>query len=173
MIAATATLSDSPKLGTICFSTPACAGISVYPEDGQNAETLIRNADTAMYQAKEAGRLRYMFFRREMNLRAVERQSLEEDLQKALEREEFTLFYQPKFSVRTGRITGVEALLRWTHPTLGALPAERFIPIAEDSGLIMPIGSWVLREACVQARRWRDAGLPAISMAVNSSAVVA
>jgi len=146
-------------------------GVSVYPDDGSNAETLIKNADTAMYQAKESGRQSYQFFKPEMNARAVERQSIEEDLRRALQRQEFTLFYQPKVNLRTGTIKGAEALLRWRHPARGLVLPLQFIPIAEDSGLIVPIGRWVLREACRQARAWIDAGLPAMTMAVNVSAV--
>ena len=136
-------------------------GVSVYPDDGLDAETLIKNADTAMYQAKENGRQSYQFFKPAMNVRAVERQSIEESLRRALERQEFALHYQPKINLRTGEITGAEALLRWTHPTRGPVSPAQFIPVAEDCGLILPIGNWVLREACKQARAWVDAGLPA------------
>ena len=146
-------------------------GVSVFPDDGLDAETLIKNADTAMYQAKENGRQSYQFFKPSMNVRAVERQSIEESLRRALERQEFTLNYQPKISLRTGEITGAEALIRWTHPTRGPVSPAHFIPVAEDCGLILPIGNWVLREACRRARSWVDAGLPAISMAVNISAM--
>jgi diguanylate cyclase (GGDEF)-like protein/PAS domain S-box-containing protein len=146
-------------------------GVSVYPDDGLDAETLIKNADTAMYQAKENGRQSYRFFKPAMNVRAVERQSIEESLRRALEREEFALHYQPKIDLRTGAITGAEALIRWTHPTLGLVSPARFIPVAEDCGLILPIGAWVLREACGQARAWVDAGLPVTTMAVNVSAM--
>jgi diguanylate cyclase (GGDEF)-like protein/PAS domain S-box-containing protein len=146
-------------------------GVSVYPDDGLNAETLIKNADTAMYQAKENGRRSYQFFTPAMNARAVERQSIEECLRRALERQEFELHYQPKIDMQTGAITGAEALLRWTHPVRGRVAPADFIPIAEDCGLIVPIGKWVLRHACEQARAWVVEGLPAISMAVNVSAM--
>jgi diguanylate cyclase (GGDEF)-like protein/PAS domain S-box-containing protein len=149
----------------------ASIGVSVYPDDGTDAETLIKNADTAMYQAKENGRQGYQFFKPAMNVRAVERQSIEESLRRALERQEFALCYQPKVNLRTGKITGAEALLRWTHPTRGPIPPIQFIPVAEDCGLILPIGNWVLREACKQARVWLDAGLPLTTMAVNISAM--
>lgn len=149
----------------------ASIGVSVYPDDGLDAETLIRNADTAMYQAKANGRQSCQFFKPEMNARAVERQSIEESLRRALERKEFALHYQPKVSLVTGAITGAEALIRWTHPTRGSIPPEQFIPVAEDCGLILPIGSWVLREACEQARAWVDAGLPVTTMAVNVSSM--
>ena len=146
-------------------------GVSVYPDDGLDAETLIKNADTAMYQAKENGRQNYQFFKPAMNVRAVERQSIEESLRRALERREFALHYQPKVNLRTGEVTGAEALIRWTHPTRGPISPGQFIPVAEDCGLILPIGKWVLREACKQARAWVDAGLHLATIAVNISAV--
>ncbi|MGZ8851571.1 MAG: putative bifunctional diguanylate cyclase/phosphodiesterase [Thermoanaerobaculia bacterium] len=123
-----------------------------------------------MYQAKENGHQSYRFFTPAMNQRAVERQSIEESLRRGLERQEFVLHYQPKVDLRSGRITGVEALIRWTHPTRGAIPPAQFIPVAEDCGLIIPLGAWVLREACRQAREWARAGLPT-PMAVNVSAI--
>jgi diguanylate cyclase (GGDEF)-like protein/PAS domain S-box-containing protein len=146
-------------------------GISVYPEDGEDAETLIKNADTAMYHAKENGRNNFQFFKAEMNVRAVERQSLEGSLRRALERKEFLLHYQPKVNLETGEITGVEALIRWRQPDRGLVPPSQFVPIAEDCGLIIQIGRWVLREACRQARAWQDAGLPPVPITVNVSAV--
>ena len=149
----------------------ASIGVSVFADDGQNAETLIKNADTAMYQAKENGRRRYQFFTSSMNVRAVKRQSIEEDLRRAIERQEFELHYQPKVDLKEGVITGAEALIRWAHPTRGWVPPADFIPIAEDCALIVPIGRWVLRQACEQARAWLDAGLPATPIAVNVSAM--
>jgi diguanylate cyclase (GGDEF)-like protein len=146
-------------------------GVSVYPDDGVDAETLIKNADTAMYQAKANGRQSYQFFKPSMNARAVERQSIEEGLRRALERQEFTLHYQPKVNLRTGQITGAEALLRWTNPIQGSVSPAQFIPVAEDCGLILPIREWVLREACQQAQAWLVAGLPLGTMAVNISAM--
>jgi diguanylate cyclase (GGDEF)-like protein/PAS domain S-box-containing protein len=146
-------------------------GLSVYPDDGLDAETLIKNADTAMYQAKENGRQSYQFFKPVMNVRAVERQSIEESLRRALERQEFTLHYQPKVNLKSGEITGAEALLRWTHPIRGSVSPANFIPVAEDCGLILPIGQWVLFEACKQARAWLNAGLPLVTIAVNISAM--
>jgi diguanylate cyclase (GGDEF)-like protein/PAS domain S-box-containing protein len=146
-------------------------GISLYPDDGLNAETLIKNADTAMYQAKENGRQTFQFFKSAMNVRAVERQSIEEGLRRALERQEFVVHYQPKINLKTGRIIGAEALLRWTHPIRGPVSPAQFIPVAEDCGLILPIGTWVLREACQQAQAWVAAGLPMGTMAVNISAI--
>ena len=146
-------------------------GISIYPDDGQDAETLIRSADTAMYHAKENGRNNYMFFEQDMNARAVQRQSTEAGLRRALERREFVLHYQPKINLHSGTIVGVEALIRWQHPEQGLLPPAQFVPVAEDCGLILPIGRWVLREACRQARAWRQAGLPPIIVAINTSAL--
>ncbi|HEX2776569.1 MAG TPA: diguanylate cyclase, partial [Candidatus Acidoferrales bacterium] len=146
-------------------------GVSIYPDDGLDVETLIKNADTAMYQAKENGHQSYQFFKPAMNVRAVERQSIEESLRRALERQEFALHYQPIINLGTGEITGAEALIRWTHPTRGPVSPAQFIPVAEDCGLILPIGNWVLREACKQARAWVDSGLPLGTMAVNISAI--
>ena len=145
-------------------------GISIYPEDGEEAETLIKNADTAMYHAKESGRNNFQFFKPEMNRQAVERQSLEGSLRHALERCEFLLHYQPKVNLSTGQITGAEALIRWQHPDRGLVSPAQFVAIAEDCGLILPIGRWVLREACRQAREWQRAGLPFMRVAINVSA---
>jgi diguanylate cyclase (GGDEF)-like protein len=149
----------------------ASIGVSVYPDDGLDADTLIKNADTAMYQAKENGRRNIQFFKSAMNARAVERQFLEEGLRWALERQEFALHYQPKVNLMTGAIAGAEALIQWTHPTRGPINPAAFIPVAEECGLILPIGAWVLREACAQARAWMDVGLSVKSMAVNVSAM--
>jgi diguanylate cyclase (GGDEF)-like protein/PAS domain S-box-containing protein len=146
-------------------------GIVTYPDDGTDAETLVRNADFAMYHAKNSGRNNYQFFKPEMNVRAVERQSLENGLRDAIERKEFVLHYQPKMNLETGGIIGVEALIRWHHPERGLVPPVQFIPIAEDCGFIVPIGQWVLREACYQARAWQDSGLRPMRIAVNVSAV--
>jgi len=146
-------------------------GISIYPADGSDAEMLIKSADTAMYHAKENGRNNFQFFTADMNRKSVERQSLEGSLRFALERGEFLLEYQPKVNLETGEITGVEALIRWQHPDRGLVPPAQFVPIAEDCGLIIPIGRWVLREACRQARAWQVAGLPPLPIAVNVSAV--
>jgi diguanylate cyclase (GGDEF)-like protein/PAS domain S-box-containing protein len=146
-------------------------GISVYPDDGLDAPTLLRNADTAMFQAKWAGRQNFRFFKPEMNVKAVERQSMEEDLRHALERHELTLQYQPIVNLKSGAITGAEALLRWTHPDHGSVAPITFIPVAEDSGLILPIGEWVLREACTQAKAWADRAMRPITMSVNVSSL--
>jgi diguanylate cyclase (GGDEF)-like protein len=158
-------------IGHHALGVSASIGISIYPDDGLDLETLIKDADTAMYQAKEHGRNNYRFFEKEMNIRAVERQSIEEGLRGALERQEFVLQYQPKINLKTGAITGAEALIRWLHPERGLVASLQFVPIAEDSGLILPIGRWVLREACQQVQEWHDAGLPPLPMAVNISAV--
>jgi diguanylate cyclase (GGDEF)-like protein/PAS domain S-box-containing protein len=135
-------------------------GVSVYPDDGQDSETLIQNADTAMFCAKARGGNLYQFFRPEMNARAVTRQWMESDLRNALRRHEFGLCYQPKFSLETGAITGVEAFLRWMHPDRGLTLPAQFQSIAESANLVVPIGRWALREACGQARAWLDAGRP-------------
>jgi len=151
--------------------TSTSIGISVFPLDGTDAAALIKNADTAMYHAKERGRNAYQFFRHDMNARAVERQLVESNLRRALAHSEFVLHYQPKLDLITGTITGAEALLRWEHPEWGMVLPERFIHIAEECGLVVPLGRWVLREACEQAARWRAGGLAPVSIAVNVSAV--
>ncbi len=153
------------------LSISCSLGISIFPEHGADGETLIKNADAAMYCAKDNGRNRFRFYTQDMNAQAVERLTLESSLRMALEKEELFLVYQPQMDIATGRITGLEALLRWQHPELGLVPPDRFIRIAETSGLIMPIGEWVLRTACSQARKWQDEGLPAVPVAVNVSAV--
>ena len=156
--------------GHQCHVT-ASIGVSICPDDGFDAETLIRNADTAMYRAKKNGCQNCEFYSSELNVCTFERQFTREELQRALERSELTLHYQPKVSLKTGAITGAEALSRWHHPTLGTIPPGQFIPIAEETGLILPIGAWVFGEACTQARAWADAGMPAKTMAVNVSGV--
>jgi diguanylate cyclase (GGDEF)-like protein/PAS domain S-box-containing protein len=148
----------------------ASIGVSTYPEDGLNAESLMIRADNAMYEAKQEGRNCYRFFRPEMHAQLVERQSLESELRCALGREEFLLHYQPKFNLKNGEITGVEALIRWRHPKRGMISPANFVPIAEECGLILPIGQWVLLEACRQAREWNNAGLGVVPVAVNVSA---
>jgi diguanylate cyclase (GGDEF)-like protein/PAS domain S-box-containing protein len=145
-------------------------GVSTYPDDGQDAEGLMNRADNAMYEAKEHGRNNYQFFRHEMHARLAERQSLEADLRCALGRNEFLLHYQPKLSLQTGEITGVEALVRWLHPQRGITYPSQFVPIAEECGLIVPIGQWVLLEACKQAQAWRNSGLGVVPVSVNVSA---
>jgi predicted signal transduction protein with EAL and GGDEF domain len=146
-------------------------GIGLYPDDGQDVETVIKSADTAMYHAKENGRNNYQFFAQDMNTRVVERLSTEASLRGALERGEFSLQYQPEMNLASGALIGTEALIRWLHPIRGTILPEEFISIAEDCGLIVPIGNWVLREACRQAKAWVDAGLEITPVAVNISAV--
>jgi diguanylate cyclase (GGDEF)-like protein/PAS domain S-box-containing protein len=145
-------------------------GVSTYPTDSQNVEDLKNKADAAMYDAKQRGRNNYQFFRCDMHAQLAERQMLEADLRCALGRNEFVLNFQPKFNLQTRQVTGVEALIRWMHPKRGMLYPAKFVPIAEECGLILPIGRWVLLEACTQARAWSDAGLGAIPVAVNVSA---
>jgi diguanylate cyclase (GGDEF)-like protein/PAS domain S-box-containing protein len=152
--------------------TVSCSiGISIFPEHGTDCEVLIKNADAAMYNAKECGRNNFRFFTEDMNTQVVERLTLENSLRLALEREELFLVYQPQIDMATGRVTGLEALLRWQHAELGLVPPDKFIRIAENSGLIVPIGEWVLRTACAQARQWQQEGLSAVTVAVNVSAI--
>jgi len=153
------------------LSISCSLGISIFPEHGADSETLIKNADAAMYRAKDYGRNNFQFFTADMNAQAVERLTLENGLRLALDKKELFLVYQPQMDIATGKITGLEALLRWQHPELGLVPPDKFIRIAENSGLIMPIGEWVLRTACFQARKWQDEGRTAVSVAVNVSAV--
>ena len=148
----------------------ASVGISVYPADGESAEILLKHADAAMYLAKSEGRNNFQFFTAEMNTRTVERMALESRLRSALDNNELVLHYQPQVDIRTHRISGMEALVRWNHPHLGVVSPNQFIPIAEDTGLIIPIGEWVLNEACRQAKAWQDEGLPPLRVAVNVSA---
>lgn len=145
-------------------------GISIYPGDGESADALIKHADIAMYRAKEQGRNNYQFYTADMNIRALERLTMEGSLRHALERNEFKLYYQPQVDLRTRCITGMEALLRWQHPDLGLVQPSRFIPIAEETGLIVAIGEWALRAACFQNKAWQDAGLQRVLVAVNLSA---
>lgn len=148
----------------------ASVGISIYPEDGKDEQTLMKHADIAMYHAKQEGKNNYQFHTELMNTHSVERAALESSLRGALDRREFQLHYQPKVEIKSGRITGVEALIRWRHPELGDVSPVRFIPIAEETGLIVQIGQWVLRTACLQNKAWQDQGLPRLCVAVNLSA---
>ena len=152
------------------FLISASIGVSLYPKDGADYDTLLKNADVAMYRAKDAGRSSYQFYTADMNARALERLTLETRLRRALERDELVLYYQPLVSLASGRITDVEALLRWRAGEEGLVPPGEFIPVAEETGLIVPIGDWALRRACRSAREWLDAGIPRISIAVNLSA---
>jgi diguanylate cyclase (GGDEF)-like protein/PAS domain S-box-containing protein len=146
-------------------------GISVYPDDGTDAEMLVKNADVAMLTAKDNGRNNYQFFKSDMNVHALERQSLESGLRHALQGRQFLLHYQPKMDLETERITGAEALIRWQQPSGGIVLPDKFIPVAEQCGYIVPIGQWVLREACRQAKSWLDADLAPMPIAINVSAV--
>jgi len=147
----------------------ASIGIAAFPEDGDDAETLLKNADIAMYRAKESARNCYRFFTAEMNQRTVAKVQLNTDLRRAIERNEFTLHYQPKVDLADGKLRGLEALLRWNHPQRGMVLPGEFIPALEDSGLILPVGEWVIGEACAQLRRWRSEGRAAVPVAVNLS----
>jgi diguanylate cyclase (GGDEF)-like protein len=149
--------------------TTGSVGIALYPENGTDSVTLTKNADMAMYLAKEEGKNDFRFFSSNIKSQSIERLTLEADLRHALELDQFKLHYQPKLEVATGRINGVEALLRWAHPELGDLPPLQFISLAEETGLIIPIGLWVLKTACAQNMAWQREGLPAVSMAVNLS----
>jgi diguanylate cyclase (GGDEF)-like protein len=154
--------------GHECHTT-ASIGIAMFPADGTDVQTLTKNADMAMYRAKEDGKNGFRFFTEEAKTQSIERLTLETSLRRALDREEFSLHYQPKVDLASGRITGVEALLRWTHPELGMLSPVQFIPLAEETGLIVPIGRWVLKQACAQNMAWQHQGLRPLSMAVNLS----
>jgi diguanylate cyclase (GGDEF)-like protein len=145
-------------------------GVATYPNDGMDADTLLANADVAMYRAKEMGRDNIQFYTPELNTRVHEEFLLQEELRNAIARSEFALLYQPQVDLRTGRIFAVEALIRWKHPTLGTIAPIKFIPTAEETGLIVPIGDWVLHEACRQNKAWQDAGLPRMTICVNVSA---
>jgi EAL domain-containing protein (putative c-di-GMP-specific phosphodiesterase class I) len=145
-------------------------GIANYPKDGTDADALIANADAAMYRAKEIGRDNFQFYTPELNTRVHEKLLLQGQLRDALSSLEFALLYQPQVDLRTGRVFAVEALIRWNHPALGVVSPDKFIPIAEDTGLIVPIGDWVLHEACRQNKAWQDAGMRPMTVSVNVSA---
>jgi diguanylate cyclase (GGDEF)-like protein/PAS domain S-box-containing protein len=151
------------------LSISASIGISIFPRDGSDPETLVKNADIAMYCAKEEGRDRYSLFKPVTDSPISERETMETSLHMALERGQFLLYYQPKINTKTGRISSIEALARWLHPEFGMLPPTRFIPLAEESGFIIPLGEWVLRTACAQNKAWQDAGYPPMRVAVNFS----
>src|ERR1019366_8073612 len=153
------------------FNITCSLGISIFPDNGEEVDALLKNADLAMYKAKENGRHNLQLFTQEMNAQLQERMTLERSLRLAVEREEFFLVYQPQLDLATGEIIGCEALIRWRHPEMGLVMPNTFIPLAESSGLIWPMGEWVLRTACAQARQWQNEGLPAVPVAVNVSAV--
>ncbi|HEV7843250.1 MAG TPA: EAL domain-containing protein, partial [Pyrinomonadaceae bacterium] len=144
-------------------------GIGLYPSDGRDSQDLLKSAGAALYRAKQSGGSNYQFYTADMNARALARLALENQLRWALERKEFRVYYQPQVSISTGQVTGMEALVRWQHPELGLVSPAEFIPLAEDTGLISPIGEWVLRTACAQTRAWHDCGFKALRVAVNLS----
>jgi diguanylate cyclase (GGDEF)-like protein len=162
-------LSQPLQLGGHECHTTASIGIAMYPSDGSDMQMLTKNADMAMYLAKEDGKNGFRFFTKEIKAQSIERLTLESALRRALERDQFSLHYQPKVDMATGQITGVEALLRWNHPELGLVSPAQFIPLAEETGLIVPIGRWVLTEACAQNMAWQRRGLRPVTMAVNLS----
>ncbi len=147
----------------------ASIGITIYPKDGADVATLVKNADMAMYHAKESGKNVYKYFREAMNRTAIERMSLENELRKALDNDELVLHYQPQVELHTGNILAVEALVRWLHPEKGLIPPDDFIPFAEENGLIVPIGEWVMRNACIQNQKWRRTGYGSLTVSVNVS----
>lgn len=163
------TILEPVELAGQCYHVSCSMGVAMYPADGDTADTLLQNADAAMYRAKELGRNNYQLYAPEMNHNVRERLIHQTQLSEALGRGEFRLTYQPQIDAQSGRMFGVEALLRWDHPTEGTILPAHFIPLAEESGLIIPIGDWVLREACLQNRRWQDDGLPPVTMSVNVS----
>lgn len=144
-------------------------GISKYPKDGERVSELLKNAETAMYSAKEEGKNRYAYFEQQMNLKLLERLSIADDLREAIKNDEFKLYYQPQVDIFTGKIVGNEALIRWEHPVKGMVPPDKFIHIAEESGMIVPIGEWVIRTACKQNKYWQDQGLRPVGISVNLS----
>ncbi|MFZ2266794.1 MAG: EAL domain-containing protein [Azonexus sp.] len=180
-ITAAAAIEVARRLLDVCVQPFAVAGheltvtpslgISIFPQDGKDLETLLKNADAAMYRAKEGGRNAFQFYASEMNTATLERLLMESNLRRALLQNEFVLYYQPLVSLQSGLIIGVEALIRWLHPDLGMIMPDRFIHVAEETGLIIRIGDWVLCEACRQAQAWCDAGLPPLTMAVNVAPV--
>jgi diguanylate cyclase (GGDEF)-like protein len=163
-------LTDPFQLGTQEVYVTASLGIALAPYDGEDAETLLKNADAAMYRAKQQGKNNWQLYSAEMNTEALEQFALESDLRKAVIKDELLLYYQPQVDLNTGKIVGLEALLRWNHPRLGLVPPSQFVPLAEETGLICPLGDWVLRAACSQHQRWLSEGLPPIRVAVNLSA---
>ncbi len=163
--------SSTLSVGIHELNVSASIGIAMYPEDGESADTLLKNADAAMYYAKGLGRNNYQFFTKQLSKKIAEQVELENSLLKAVNQNEFKLEYQPKISLKTGRIIGAEALIRWQHPENGLVMPDVFIPIAEDTGLIKSIGQWVLSKACHQNKQWQVTGLPPITIAINVSAL--
>ena len=165
-----ASISEPISAGDREFNTACSIGIALYPQDGADAETLLKNADAAMYRAKESGRNTFQFYAKEMNATINERLMMEGKLRRAIEREELCLNYQPQIDLATGKIIGAEALVRWRNADIGAVSPDKFIPLAEETDLILSIGEWVMRKACTQNKEWFDAGLPPIKVSVNVSA---
>lgn len=157
------------KIDQYEFLVTSSIGIAVYPQDAENCDELLRNADTAMYRSKENGGNQFQFYTKELGEQSLKRLKLENDLRKAIENKEFFLCYQPQFDLKTKKLMSAEALIRWKHPTRGEILPIHFIPLAEETGLIVPIGEWVLREVCRQNKQWQDEGLPKIRIAVNIS----
>ena len=164
------TLTQPYQINEKLLYVSASIGIAIYPDDGKDVDTLLKNSDTAMYHAKESGRNNYQFFSPNMNQMAMEKQTLGTDLHHALERNELLLHYQPVIDISSGELTGMEVLLRWQHPDRGLISPVKFIPLAEDTGLIVPIGEWVLVSACEQLKSWQDQGYDVPSLAINLSA---
>jgi diguanylate cyclase (GGDEF)-like protein len=162
-------VSEPYKIEKHELSVTCSMGFSVYPENGEDAETLLKNADNAMYQAKEKGKNTFQFYTRDMNTQVTRRLEIENGLRRALVENEFILDYQPKLELKTDKLVGFEALVRWNHPEYGIIPPNDFISIAEDTGLIIPLGKWVIKTACAQNKAWQDAGFPALSVSVNLS----
>jgi diguanylate cyclase (GGDEF)-like protein/PAS domain S-box-containing protein len=165
-----AAVAQPVMLGTKEFFVTCSIGVAVYPSEATDADVLIEHADIAMYRAKKLGRNNFQFYTPAMNEESLERVRIESALRNALERDEFVLYYQPQLDIETGRIIGMEALIRWQHPELGMVPPGRFVSIAEETGLIVPIGAWVMRTACAQNKAWQDAGFDKLRVAVNLSA---
>jgi diguanylate cyclase (GGDEF)-like protein len=157
------------QIGSQTLQVSGSVGLASYPADGTDVGTLLMNADAAMYRAKELGRNNYQFYAAEMNSRIHDKLAMQEELRNAIASDEFQLLYQPKVDLQSGQIIGMEALIRWQHPERGMVPPAQFIPLAEETGLIVPIGEWVLRTACKQNKAWQDSGMPAISVSVNVS----
>jgi diguanylate cyclase (GGDEF)-like protein len=162
-------LNEAVQLGERKVYTGGSIGVSLFPDDGSDVETLFKNADTAMYQAKALGRNRFCFYSEEMHESVMEQLTLSSSLRLACDRKEFYLVYQPQINLATGQLVGVEVLLRWEHPALGMIPTDRFIPVAEETGLMVPIGAWVLETACLQVMQWVRQGFPELRIAVNLS----
>ncbi len=162
-------LSEPYKLEGYEVFITVSVGIAIFPVDGEDIDSILMNADAAMYHAKKQGKNNFQFYRLTMNERAIERLNLENDLRKALERDELLLHYQPKVGIQSGEIVGMEALIRWQHPELGMVSPAEFIPLSEETGLIVPIGEWVLQAACAQINAWQSQGLPHIPVSVNLS----